>query len=242
MNLAHLFQSARAVIFDFYGTLVDDAVPGPAMWEHLNARGYRSHPELEAIFEPNAFDGTVTPTLKCEPSHDDWNEGHWRMFLRLSGVPEDRLDQELKSLMELQGQFRPQASASAVEFLRLLRAQGKRVGLCSNWESPIEPLLHEAGLVGFDGIATSAGIGARKPHARIFKEICLLLDVAPDSAIFVGDTWSTDIVGALRFGLRPVWIRRGQPARNGLDHLVVQIDSLRELYSSIVNLPIGEQS
>lgn len=80
-------RCAKAFVFDFYCTLVVDAVSVPPMWQHLNELGYRSNAALQAIFEPDAFDGCLTPSFTTKPSHDEWLLSNWRRFVELSGVP-----------------------------------------------------------------------------------------------------------------------------------------------------------
>jgi HAD superfamily hydrolase (TIGR01549 family) len=220
--------SAEAFIFDFYGTLVEDDATVPEMWQSLNELGYNSSPELQAIFEPNAFDGNVTPTFRSDPSHDDWIQSNWRQFLELSGVPRQLVEGTLSRLLEQQKQFKTRRVPSASYVLKLLRAHNRKIGLCSNWETPIRPFLEDTGLPEFDAVSISADVGARKPHSAIFSDICSKLRVDPAHAIFVGDTWSSDVAGALRSGLTPVWIRCGRRSRSLL-HLVAEFDTLEEL-------------
>jgi HAD superfamily hydrolase (TIGR01549 family) len=220
-------RSAKAFIFDFYGTLVEDDTAVPEMWESLSKLGYNSSPELQAIFEPNSFDGCVTPTFSSRPSHNDWIQSNWRQFIELSGVPGHMLDCTLLELLEEQRRFRAKSIPCASHILTFLRTHDRRIGLCSNWESPIHPFLEETGLPEFDAISISAEIGARKPHRRIFNDICSKLQVDPAQAVFIGDNWTSDMVGALRFGLTPVWIRCGRQTRN-LPQLVAEFDTLKE--------------
>jgi putative hydrolase of the HAD superfamily len=224
--------AAKAFVFDFYGTLIDDDATVPPMWRYLVELGYDSHPELEAAFEPNGFDGCLTPACGGDPSHDDWAHANWRAFLRLSGVPADAVEDVLQRLLRRRQTFDVRCAPRAPELLGLLRERGIAVGLCSNWESPIEPYLGQARLPPFDATVTSFDCGARKPHPAIFARVCDALGVAPADAVFVGDTWSADVVGALRAGLLPVWLRQGRPSR-GLERLVVEVDSLAELESAL---------
>lgn len=217
-------DASKAVVFDFYGTLIDDDVTVPPMWRHLQSLGYASHPEIEAIFEPNAFDGCATPRGK---RHDAWVDSNWRAFLRLSGVPAAHEDDVLASLKVARENFVVRRAHGVDQLLSALRARGVRTALCSNWETPIEPYLELAGLDEFDAIVTSRQVGARKPHRRIFTEVVRRLDVAPSEAVFVGDTWSADVMGALRAGLRPVWLRFGRESRC-LPH-VWEVEALHEL-------------
>lgn len=221
-------SSARAYIFDFYGTLVEDDVPVPPRWRTLEALGYQGYPELESVFEPNGFDGTVIPTAVGVPSHEQWLRANLRAFIRLSRVPEDAVEAVLGVLEQVESRFRPKAVPRAREMLTLMRELGTKIGLCSNWETPIAPYLEQAGLYGFDAVVISSEVGARKPHPLMFTMACEQLGVDPADAVFVGDSWSADIVGALRAGLVPVWIRRDQASR-GLTHLVLEVTSLADL-------------
>lgn len=236
-----LLRSARAFVFDFYGTLVEDDVSVSPMWEDLNRLGYNSGPDLQAMFEPDGFDGSTTPDFGSNPSHDDWNKANWRQFVRLSGVPPENVDAVLEHLLGRQDAFRAKAAPGALEILELLRRHDRKIGLCSNWESPIGRYLKQAGLPRFDAISISADVGARKPHIAVFRDVCAKLGVDGAGAVLVGDNWSSDIVGALRAGMTPVWIR-GQKATRGLSHLVAEFPTLPELEAymrKVILKPMG---
>jgi putative hydrolase of the HAD superfamily len=50
----------------------------------------------------------------------------------------------------------------------------------------------------------SGAVGIEKPDPRIFAMALALADVAPDEALYVGDLYPVDVVGARRAGLEPV--------------------------------------
>jgi len=58
----------------------------------------------------------------------------------------------------------------------------------------------------FDYILVSGDIGINKPDKRIYEYVADKLDVKCDECIFVGDTYSTDILGAIRSNMVPVWM------------------------------------
>jgi HAD superfamily hydrolase (TIGR01509 family) len=217
--------SARAFVFDFYGTLVEIDYEPPQMWEQLNDLGYHSDPELQSVFEADGFDGCLTPSLSCTPSYGEWKHDNLRRFVRLSGVPDHLVESTISTLLGKEKQATKKAVSHANSVVRLLRQHGKKIGLCSNWDFAIQPYLDQAGLLEFDGVTVSAEIGARKPNAVLFNDICSKLDVPPEETVFIGDNWQTDIVGALRSGMTPVWIRHHQASR-GLTHLVLEFDTL----------------
>lgn len=81
-------------------------------------------------------------------------------------------------------------------------------------------------------IAGSAGIPP-KPHQEPFQ-LCLSgLGLHPSEAIFVGDDWYKDIIGAKNTGLIPIWLKHYTVKRNWpeVDANVPVIFSLEELLS-----------
>lgn len=235
MALEERLLAARGFVFDFYGTLAGDAVGVPPMWQVLADMGYASHPELEAAFEPDAFDGTVTSSLDNGQGHDRWIEDNWRGFVRLSGVPSADVDAVLAHLLRVRAAYRARAMPGAHELLRALRSRGVLIGVCSNWENDITPYLEQAGLDDIDAVVTSVRVGARKPHPMMFASVCDLLGLAARDGIFIGDNWNADITGALRYGMTPVWIRGSRPSRDLRSH-VLEYETLHELGRSFTRL------
>lgn len=197
------------------------------MWETLNELGYQSHPELQAMWESDAFDGCLTPSFHSDPHYDEWRRDNVRQLVRQSGVPESLVESTLSMLLEIDSRATKKAAPQALSILQLLRQHDKKIGLCSNWDYRIEPYLEQAGLPEFDGVTVSAEIGARKPNAAAFRDICSKLGVSPRDAIFIGDNWATDIIGALRSCMVPVWIRHHQTPRPVLSH-TIEFDTLAD--------------
>lgn len=57
-------------------------------------------------------------------------------------------------------------------------------------------------------LVTSDIIGTEKPDPRSFRKILKMLKAKPSQTIFVGDTPSTDIIGAKRVGITPILMKR----------------------------------
>ncbi len=67
----------------------------------------------------------------------------------------------------------------------------------------------------FESVLISAEIGLRKPREELFVTACQALDTPPHEALFVGDNWEEDILGAKGIGMAAAWInpdRVPQPA------------------------------
>lgn len=83
----------------------------------------------------------------------------------------------------------------------------------------------------FDEILASYDIGIDKPDPRIFTYMCDKLGVKPEEAVYVGDTFSYDIVGSYKAGLTPVWMCTDpmRPCDANVTR-ISRISELKELY------------
>ena len=115
------------------------------------------------------------------------------------------------------------AVEGAGELLQTLKGLGLRVGIVTNNIRAEQVLkLERCGLAGFvDVLVTSEDAGIAKPEPAIFGKALAALDLAAAGTVMVGDVWDTDIAGALRAGLRPVWFnwRRLPPRDQAVDEI-----------------------
>jgi putative hydrolase of the HAD superfamily len=95
--------------------------------------------------------------------------------------------------------------------LRELRDRGLRLGLCSNWDWDLaRHLQHNQIHDLFDAIVCSASAGFRKPHPRIFASVIDRIAIRPENMLFVGDSWTDDIEGAVAAGFHAVHLARSR--------------------------------
>ena len=96
------------------------------------------------------------------------------------------------------------------EVLAAVRARGLPIVVCSNWDWDLREAVAESGLTdAVDALVSSAWVGARKPHPRIYAAALTEAGgVPPDDVLFVCDTWGPDVVGPLEVGFRPLYLRR----------------------------------
>ena len=78
-----------------------------------------------------------------------------------------------------------------------------------------------------DYVVASGEIGIHKPDIRAFHHVCDKLNIKPEEAVFVGDIFSTDIIGAYKAGMKPIWIWT-DPNRD-TNFPITRIHSLKEL-------------
>jgi putative hydrolase of the HAD superfamily len=92
-----------------------------------------------------------------------------------------------------------------VESLSKLRAAGLRLGIVSNSDGRVDEALSAAGLREyFDVVLDSALVGMEKPDPAIFQAALDALGVAPGEALYVGDLYEVDVVGAQAAGMEAV--------------------------------------
>jgi putative hydrolase of the HAD superfamily len=122
----------------------------------------------------------------------------------------------------------PQAwrpAAGATELLETLKANGATIGVISNWHQALHGILADHGLARhLDFVLTSAEVGYKKPHRRIFEAGLEQSGCLPHQAVHIGDSWAEDVAGACALGMQSVYVSRGgaPPApTNGEKALVV---------------------
>jgi putative hydrolase of the HAD superfamily len=127
------------------------------------------------------------------------------------------------------------------EVLQALKARGLIMGVLSNWDIRLGPLLEGLSLMPyFDHLVLSAVVGWEKPHRRIFDSAIALAGVPADEVLHVGDNYQQDVVGAQQAGIYAVWLRRRDaeradcPVISSLRELVTIIDNAHDIPSLLV--------
>jgi len=128
----------------------------------------------------------------------------------------------------------------AMEVLAELQNDGYRLGLISNAadDADVQDQIDRANLRKFfDVILTSAGVGIRKPAAKIFHTALGLMDVRPERAVMVGDTLRADILGAKNAGMFSIWITKwADNPTNRADAITISPDALTADLSKMLTL------
>jgi putative hydrolase of the HAD superfamily len=74
----------------------------------------------------------------------------------------------------------------------------------------------------FEAVIDSTVFGIAKPDARIFEAVLSELDVAPNQAIYVGDSYAADMVGGKNAGMWTAWLV-GDQDKTCLDPSMVDV-------------------
>ncbi len=230
---ADLTGSARAVLFDFYGTLARAVSYGLTYEEVFERWGVPFDSSTWAAWTNRVHDGQEH--LEHSASRDTyvaWELERLRSVVASLPVPGDHVDAMVADLHAASKDFTLAAYDEVADVLAGLRSGGVTVAVCSNWDWDLDRALDRSGLTGAaDVVVTSAQAGARKPHRRIFAVTLDRCGVTPDQAVFVGDSWGPDVEGPRAMGMAAVHLCR--PDRPGpappLPPGVRRISDLREL-------------
>lgn len=98
-----------------------------------------------------------------------------------------------------------------IRTLEDLAAREVKLGIISNWDDRLIPLLERLGLKKyFDTIIVSCNVGFTKPSPVIFEQAVRWLKVLPENLLHVGDSPKEDIDGASAAGFHTRQIARGR--------------------------------
>lgn len=117
-----------------------------------------------------------------------------------------------------------------IPFLKEMKDKGVRLGLLTNWGLDARDTLKAVGIAEFfESIVVSSEIGAEKPDAKGFLESLKQLGIKPEDAIYVGDNYYDDVVGANGVGMRAALINRSPFDTEYDSGNYIRIHSLTEL-------------
>ena len=171
-------------------------------------------------------------------------------LFRSSGVPADRMLEVRDCLGRLHRERHLWCSVQerTHQSLSRLRAAGLRLGIVSNSDGRVEQALAASGLRDyFDVVIDSSLVGVEKPDPAIFRAALDALGIRPEEALYVGDLYEVDVVGARAAGIEAVLLAPlspgpGRPCRTvgSIDELV---DALlpREIQMTPTSSPHGDR-
>ena len=121
-----------------------------------------------------------------------------------AGLPPERWDDARSALGRLHAERHLWSGGDreTPAALERLRAAGVRLGVVSNSDGRVAEALAAAGLAHlFEVIVDSHVAGVEKPDPRIFRIALEALGVDPSEALYVGDLYEVDVIGARAAGL-----------------------------------------
>jgi dihydrofolate synthase/folylpolyglutamate synthase len=208
-DAGHVFSGIRAVTFDVGGTLME---PWPSVGRVYAQVAARHGVQVEAEALDRQFARAWAAKKNFKHSVADWTQLVEQTFAGLAAMPSGP-----GFIEDLYSHF---GSAPAWRIfedvgpcLEKLKSRGLKLGIISNWDDRLRPLLRELKLDDyFDSIVISGERGPHKPDARIFQAAASQLKTLPGAILHVGDSAAEDVAGARAAGLQAVLLARGNGA------------------------------
>lgn len=225
----------RAVIFDAGNTLV--AMDYPAIAAHLARRGHARGLDAIRAAERRArvrLDDDVIAAMRASTESADTHTRYLRYVLEHLGIDDA---EEIEAASAWRRGYNPPvglwntAEPDAVSALARLRDAGIAAGVISNSNGTVRSTLDAGGLTPYlDFVLDSSVVGVEKPDRRIFELALREAGVAAHEAVYVGDLYSVDVLGARGAGLDAIlldpadlWGPRDCRRARGLHEAVDQV-------------------
>lgn len=234
----------EAVTFDLWDTLVYNRNYGefrlPALGEILRSKGLEMGEEAlrEAYFSGFRYSSRVIPAEGYR--HVETSEIVDKVLETIGWYELETRDKIVEMYEEAVLCDPPRLKEGVFEALDYVRDRYK-IGLISvTGVSPgrlIRGILRDHGILNyFDELTFSDEVKLVKPNPLLFKACTTKLNVEPSKAVHIGDSYKSDVIGAIDAGMKTIWAKtRDQEQREGyvpdvLIHSLFEVpDALRSL-------------
>ncbi len=209
------YRNIRALLFDFDGTLRHNDPPAhDFFFDHAVTLGVGESPERRraALRWAHAYwngDGEVYADMDRygQGSEAFWNNHAYRYLLAFGCAPEQAETLAPRMRTYMHENYNPvdciEPETPAV--LDRLRAAGYTLGVVSNRDEPFDDLLDALALRDYFDFSLAAGeVRSWKPDVGIFQQSLKKAGAQAAEAVYIGDNYYADVVGARAAGLHPI--------------------------------------
>jgi len=232
MELKRLTKRPTAVLFDAVGTLIHPQPSVAAAYQTVAARHGLDHdlPTIKTRFKEACRLFSVEQFSKVDPSHtpgqtSEANErNRWRAIVdHVLESPQSVQQTVFADLWEYFALAENwELDANVPELFKRLRCDGFRIGVASNFDGRLGPLLkHFLPDVELE-VFISSEIGWAKPASGFYREVARRLDIEPSSILLVGDDYENDVAGPIQAGWQAIFLSVDSTAHFD----AIKIDSL----------------
>jgi len=211
----------EAVTFDVGGTLIE---PDPSVGEiYARVAARNGAKGLSVDLLNRRFSENWQKARPFHHGQEDWSRLVDRVFEGLlPQPPSETFFAELYAEFAQVGAWR--VFDDVVPTIEALAGVGLDLGIISNWDDRLRPLLKDLRLDRyFNSILVSCETGFAKPSPVIFQEALRRLGRPAAAVLHVGDDLQDDFAGATTAGFSALHLRRETPSAD------LQIQSLHEV-------------
>jgi putative hydrolase of the HAD superfamily len=199
-------RSVRAITFDVGGTLIQ---PWPSVG-HIYAEVAARHGLRDIPFDSlnRQFAAAWKNLIAFNYARSEWHSLVNRTFLGLTEVPvSDSFFSDLYACFAQAEAWR--IFDDVLPALEFLHSHGLKLGIISNWDERLRPLLRQLNLDRFfQSIIVSCEVGQCKPSATTFNRAAESLGFPPASILHIGDHPILDVDGADSAGFQTLLLTR----------------------------------
>jgi len=204
----------QAILFDLDGTLRhNDPLAIDVFLAHAAELGVSADPDKRRKFERWVhYYWAQSPSLLDDLQRLGDGEAFWthyarRSLLTLGCTPEqaEAFSPQMHKYMDEIYEPEDCVPADVAPSLDALKRQGFRLAVLSNRTKPYDEQLQALGLAGYFEFALAAGACELwKPDPEVFRCALQRMAISPEQAIYVGDNYYADVIGARGAGMQPV--------------------------------------
>jgi putative hydrolase of the HAD superfamily len=223
-------MSIEVVFFDVGNTLLfpDHEKALAPLWS-CGIRATEAQLYAAERFARWEMDRMVAQTRKVDQQY--W-ETYYSQLVRELGIVDPSITSELVSLARTSSNW-SRMRPGTKEVLAAAK-QKYRLGVISNSDGHMAERLETLGLGEFfEHVIDSGNVGHEKPAPQIFQAALAAMSVAADRAVYIGDIYSIDYLGAQNVGMHSVlmdiaraYVSKSLPRIESLDRLLAAISGL----------------
>jgi REG-2-like HAD superfamily hydrolase len=210
-------STIRAIFYDAGRTLVHPRPLEPEIWSFLSEQlrveipPEHSLPDVGHYYYARLGQDGLGSYDSDERARSFWISYYTQALIE-AGVqqPEANLLHASNALYDwYQSPQQWQPYPEVAEALAAVERRGLLQGVISDWGTDLVPILHAHEITRhLDFVVASAAVGLAKPHPGIFRHALERSGLQPPDAIYVGDSYVADVLGARAAGIQPVLIDR----------------------------------
>jgi HAD superfamily hydrolase (TIGR01662 family) len=205
----------KAIFFDLDGTL-RHSVPsgGEVFTDYVKALGLQVNEEarLRALRWEHFYWASSADLRNDLLAHSTETEQFWieysrRRLVALGASEEWAVEFAPKISVHMGEVYKPESIVpeDVRRTLSQLKESGYILGVISNRDKPFQAVLDDHGIGEFFDVSLAAGeVNVFKPDPGVFEHALERVHVSASEAIYVGDNYYADVVGARAAGLQPV--------------------------------------
>ncbi len=205
----------KGIFFDLDGTLRHNLPSGGEVFaDHAAELGLRiGREDRERLFRWEHFYWAQSAEFLADRQHFDgraaefWYQYGQRQLVALGATTAQAIEWAPKITLYMLQAYKPLSVVpeDAWRILPKLKEDGYRMAVISNREVSFQAEVDALGLAPYFEFSLAGGeVNSYKPDPGIFRHACSRLGVSAAEAVYVGDSYFADVIGARRARLTPI--------------------------------------